>query len=75
MVRPSGTLLISRRSAHRVRAHRQMFACQHEGVFPDFLCLAKGLTGGYMPLAATLATERVFREFLGGAGADVLLRP
>jgi adenosylmethionine-8-amino-7-oxononanoate aminotransferase len=42
-----------------------MFACEHEGVVPDFLCLAKGLTGGYMPLAATLATERVYEGFLG----------
>ena len=31
----------------------RMFACEHEEVIPDFLCLAKGLTGGYMPLAAT----------------------
>jgi adenosylmethionine---8-amino-7-oxononanoate aminotransferase len=43
----------------------RMFACQHEGVIPDFLCLAKGLTGGYLPLAATLTTERVFKGFLG----------
>ncbi len=42
-----------------------MFACEHEGVSPDFLCLAKGLTGGYLPLAATLATERVYEGFLG----------
>ncbi len=43
----------------------RMFACEHEGVVPDFLCVAKGLTGGYMPLAATLATERVYQGFLG----------
>ncbi len=43
----------------------RMFACQHEGVVPDFLCLAKGLTGGYLPLAATLTTERVYEGFLG----------
>jgi len=43
----------------------RMFACQHEGVVPDFLVLAKGLTGGYLPLAATLATERVYDGFLG----------
>jgi adenosylmethionine-8-amino-7-oxononanoate aminotransferase len=42
-----------------------MFACEQEGVAPDFLCLAKGLTGGYLPLAATLATERVHEAFLG----------
>lgn len=42
-----------------------MFACQQEGVVPDFIALAKGLTGGYLPLAATLTTERVFDGFLG----------
>lgn len=42
-----------------------MFAVEQEGVTPDFLCLAKGLTGGYLPLAATLSTERVYRAFLG----------
>ena len=42
-----------------------MFACEQENVIPDFLCLAKGLTGGYLPLAATLTTERVFSAFLG----------
>lgn len=44
----------------------KMFACEHEGVVPDFIALAKGLTGGYLPLAATLTTERVFEAFLGG---------
>lgn len=43
----------------------KMFACQHEDVVPDFLCLAKGLTGGYLPLAATLTTKRVFEGFHG----------
>ncbi|MCA8995884.1 MAG: adenosylmethionine--8-amino-7-oxononanoate transaminase [Planctomycetaceae bacterium] len=42
-----------------------MFACEQEQVEPDLLCLAKGLTGGYLPVAATLATEDIFREFLG----------
>ena len=42
-----------------------MFACAQERVSPDFLCLGKGLTGGYLPLAATLATERVYEGFLG----------
>ncbi|MFZ4681546.1 MAG: adenosylmethionine--8-amino-7-oxononanoate transaminase [Terrimicrobiaceae bacterium] len=42
-----------------------LFAFQHEGVTPDFLCLAKGLTGGYLPLAATLTTERIYEAFLG----------
>ena len=42
-----------------------LFACQHEKVQPDFLCLAKGLTGGYLPMAATLITQKVFDAFLG----------
>jgi adenosylmethionine-8-amino-7-oxononanoate aminotransferase len=42
-----------------------MFACEQEGVAPDFMCVAKGLTGGYLPLAATLTTERVYEGFLG----------
>ena len=42
-----------------------MFACEQEGVSPDLLCVAKGLTGGYLPLAATLATERIYEAFLG----------
>jgi adenosylmethionine-8-amino-7-oxononanoate aminotransferase len=42
-----------------------LFACEQEGVSPDFLCLAKGITGGYLPLAATLAREEVFEAFLG----------
>jgi adenosylmethionine-8-amino-7-oxononanoate aminotransferase len=42
-----------------------MFACEQEGVAPDLMCLAKGLTGGYLPLAATLATERIYEAFLG----------
>ncbi len=41
----------------------KMFACQHEGVSPDFLCLAKGITGGYLPLAATLTTQKVYDGF------------
>ena len=44
-----------------------MFACEQERVAPDFLCLGKGLAGGYMPIAATLTTERVYEGFLGAA--------
>ena len=43
----------------------RMFACEHEGVTPDILCLAKGLTGGTLPLAATLATDKLYEAFLG----------
>jgi len=42
-----------------------MFACQREGVTPDLMAVSKGLTGGYMPLAATLTTEEIYRAFLG----------
>jgi adenosylmethionine-8-amino-7-oxononanoate aminotransferase len=42
-----------------------LFACHRENVQPDFLCLAKGLTGGYLPMAATLTTQKVFDAFLG----------
>jgi adenosylmethionine-8-amino-7-oxononanoate aminotransferase len=44
----------------------RMFACEHENVRPDLMCLAKGITGGYLPLAATLTTRQVFDAFLGG---------
>ncbi|MFO7313157.1 adenosylmethionine--8-amino-7-oxononanoate transaminase [Rhodothermus marinus] len=43
----------------------RLFACEADGITPDLLCLGKGLTGGYLPLAATLTTERVFEAFLG----------
>lgn len=43
----------------------KMFACGHENVRPDFLCLAKGITGGYLPLAATITTEKIYNAFLG----------
>jgi adenosylmethionine-8-amino-7-oxononanoate aminotransferase len=43
----------------------KMFACEHEGVVPDLMAVAKGLTGGYLPLAATLTTEEIFNAFLG----------
>jgi adenosylmethionine-8-amino-7-oxononanoate transaminase len=42
----------------------KMFACEHEGVTPDILCLAKGLTGGYLPLAATVTTQRIYDGFV-----------
>ncbi|MEW6026144.1 MAG: adenosylmethionine--8-amino-7-oxononanoate transaminase [Planctomycetota bacterium] len=43
----------------------RMFACEHEGVTPDIMTVAKGITAGYLPLAATLTTEKIFKAFLG----------
>jgi len=42
-----------------------MFACEHESVVPDMLCLSKGITGGYLPLAVTVTTDEVYNTFLG----------
>ncbi len=52
-------------SVRSVRAAPPLFACHWEGVQPDLMALAKGLTGGYLPMAATLTTQAVFDEFLG----------
>ncbi|MEW6303408.1 MAG: adenosylmethionine--8-amino-7-oxononanoate transaminase [Verrucomicrobiota bacterium] len=49
----------------RAGSQPSLFACHYEGVQPDFLALAKGLTGGYLPMAATLTTQAVFDAFLG----------
>ncbi len=43
----------------------RMFACEHENVIPDIMCLSKGITNGYMPLAATITTDEVYNAFLG----------
>jgi len=45
-----------------------MFYCEQEGITPDFMCLGKGITGGYLPLAVTMTTEEVFNAFLGEFG-------
>jgi len=43
----------------------KMFACEHAGIIPDLLCLSKGITNGYLPLAATLCSQEIFNAFLG----------
>ena len=63
--RAHGALLILDEVATGFGRTGTMFACQREGVSPDLLCVAKGLTGGYLPVAATLATDRIYDAFLG----------
>jgi adenosylmethionine-8-amino-7-oxononanoate aminotransferase len=65
VTREHGIFLIADEVAVGFGRTGSLFACSQEEVAPDFLCLAKGLTGGYLPLAATLTTERVFAAFLG----------
>ena len=60
-----GTLLIADEVMTGFGRTGRMFACDHEGIAPDILCLSKGLTGGYLPLAATLVTESIYDAFLG----------
>ncbi|HXJ75290.1 MAG TPA: aminotransferase class III-fold pyridoxal phosphate-dependent enzyme, partial [Candidatus Dormibacteraeota bacterium] len=55
----------SQGAAQDSRGSAALFACQEAGVRPDLLCLAKGLTGGYLPMAATLVTREIFEAFLG----------
>ena len=65
ITRRHGVLLIADEVAVGMGRTGKMFACEHERVAPDLLCLAKGLTGGYLPLAATLASDEIWQAFLG----------
>ena len=65
LCRRHGVLLVCDEVATGFGRTGTMFACEQEEVEPDFLCLAKGLTAGYLPLAATLATEAVYDAFRG----------
>lgn len=65
IVRDNGLLFITDEVATGFGRTGTMFACEQEGIKPDFLCLAKGITGGYLPLAATITTDEIFGGFLG----------
>jgi adenosylmethionine-8-amino-7-oxononanoate aminotransferase len=64
LARQHGALLICDEVATGFGRTGRMFAVDHEGIEPDLLCLGKGITGGYLPLAATLASEELFEAFL-----------
>jgi adenosylmethionine-8-amino-7-oxononanoate aminotransferase len=65
LTRHHDTLLICDEVATGFGRTGRLFACDHTGTAPDLLALGKGLTGGYLPLAVTLATEEIFAAFLG----------
>ncbi len=65
LTRRYDTLLVCDEVATGFGRTGRLFACDHAAVAPDLLTLGKGLSGGYLPLAATLATEEIFRAFLG----------
>lgn len=65
LTRRHGILLIADEVAVGFGRTGTLFACEQEEVAPDFLCLSKGITGGYLPLAATLTTDEIYDAFLG----------
>jgi adenosylmethionine-8-amino-7-oxononanoate aminotransferase len=65
LCRDNGLLLIADEVATGFGRTGRMFACELENVKPDLMCVAKSITGGALPLAATLAAEKIYRAFLG----------
>jgi adenosylmethionine-8-amino-7-oxononanoate transaminase len=65
LCRKYGVLFIADEVATGFGRTGRMFACEHESVVPDIICLSKGITGGYLPLAVTVATDEVYDAFLG----------
>ncbi len=65
LARQHNTLLIADEIAVGFGKSGKLFACEHEGVTPDFLCLGKGLSGGYLPLSCVLTSDRIWDAFLG----------
>lgn len=65
----AGTLLIADEVAVGFARMGSLFACEQEAVSPDLMCLSKGLTGGYLPLGATLTTDAIYDAFLGAPSA------
>ena len=65
LARKSNTLLILDEVMTGIGRTGRMWACEHEDVVPDILCTAKGLSAGYLPLAATLTTDEIYNAFLG----------
>ncbi|MCB4792519.1 MAG: adenosylmethionine--8-amino-7-oxononanoate transaminase [Elusimicrobia bacterium] len=65
IIKKYGILLICDEVATGFGRTGRMFACEHENIKPDLMCVAKGITGGYLPLAATFATEKIYKAFLG----------
>jgi adenosylmethionine-8-amino-7-oxononanoate aminotransferase len=73
LCRRHGVLTIADEVATGLGRTGEMFACNHAGAVPDIMCLAKGLTGGYLPIAVTAVSEEIYGEFKGGHRSNKIL--